>query len=224
MSTMSDLRAQAKELGIPSPFGVSKEELAKKINDAEEKIIAPTITTRELTNPELEPLRVMNDVVANTETEDQRAAAFEREIRDKIQRENIEKRLRKEAEIANRKAAQNDKYNLKYDLVDMKAQCTFIAESGHCQFQIDTKPDGSLVGTYHIFGNGKINCGNLAQPLETIKRDVRIFCKTLIESDMHRRTDMVRSQFTGEPIATPITYVGQTDAAAAVGDIANIAI
>ena len=220
MESMTEIRNRAKELGVEMKHGITKPELAKAVAEAEVKSLSPSIEVNKLENPELAPVAVMNAVVADTVTDDQRRAKFEQEIRDKIASEEIEKRLRKEAQIAERAAQQMDKYKLNYDLPSMKLECEKLLSAIGAQFVIDTHPDGSLKGTYHMFGNGKIGCGNLAQPLATILRDVRYFCATKIDKDMPTRNDMVRSQFTGQPIATPVHVVGQSIADNSKGDVA----
>jgi hypothetical protein len=222
METMTEIRNKAKELGVTMPHGVKKAELAKLVDEASASAVAPTGDyVRKLENPELNPVKIMNDVVADTVSEEQRRAKFEAQVREKLEFEKLERIMRKEAQIAENKQKQLEKYNLKYDIVDMRNQCESILAAHGGQFVIDKKPDGSLAGTYHMYANGKSNCGNLAQPLATILRDVRVFCKTKIDKDMPVRNDMVRSQFTGAPIATPVHIVGVTSATNPEGEFGS---
>jgi len=92
MATMGDLRREAKELGIPAPFGTTKEQLQAKIDDATTASIEPRVVTRELINPNTTESQLMDSTVHKTLTEEQRRAKLEQEIREKIEWEEIEKR------------------------------------------------------------------------------------------------------------------------------------
>jgi len=214
--SMLALRTRAKELDVKMPQRVTKLQLADLIEKAEAAVVEPVHVNemeviKELTNPETTSEAIRQSTVADTLTEEQKNAKLEEEIKAKINREQIEKRLRREAAIADQKDRQKNKYVLKYDLVEMKEQCQAIAKARGCTFQIDTKPDGSLVGTYHMFGRGKENSGNLAQPLETILRDTRLFCGVKSVRDEIVRTEREgasRSVLTGEVMDTPVKIIG----------------
>lgn len=230
--SMAALRDRAKVLGVPTPFGIKKEDLIIAIQAAEKEqgLVAETVEDiqlgTKLSNPELEPVKMSKDVISGNESDEQRRAKLEQEIREKIEREEIERRLRIEAARARQREAQANKYTLQYDITDLKNRAEAMLGSKGLQFRIDTRPDGSLAGTYHMFGKGKENCGNLAQPLDTIMRDIRLFCGVKTLDDVPKikagEEGSVRSTFTGQPMDTPVHIVGQSSSARV--DIADVSV
>jgi len=214
--SMMALRTRAKELEVKMPQRVTKLQLAELIEKAEAAVVEPvhvneTEVIKELTNPETTPDAIKAATVADTLTDEQKNAKLEKEIKAKINKEQIEKRLRLEASIAEQKERQKNKYVLKYDIVEMEQQCQAIARGRGCTFRIDKQPDGSLTGTYHMFGRGKENSGNLAQPLEIILRDTRLFCGIKSVRDEIVKTEKEgasRSVLTGEVMDTPVKIIG----------------
>lgn len=223
--SFQEVREEAKELGINS-YGKSKSDIETLIEQkravegarADESIVRD-ITVTERVNPALEESAIMSAVVAGTETDEQMLARVEKQAREKIMREDAERKLRQASNIQRQKTQDLRKHELTYDIVEMKERCEAIAARNGGTFQIDTLPNGGgLAGTYHMFRTGNVGCGNLAQPLTTIIRDVSIFFKVVPEAAQPKRNDMVRSHFTGEPLVTPITIVGSANAES--GDIA----
>lgn len=220
------LRARARRMGLAVPFGCKKADLIKMIGSAEEApAIASRIAMSERRNPDLGPLKMMNNAVAGAETEDQVRERIMQEAKERVMREEIEKDLRRMAQIEDYKRRQANKYNLTYDIADLREKATRMANSFGCKFQIDTGPDGTgLAGTYHVFARGKVNCGSLAQPLQTILRDVSLFCRVRDQASEPKRSDVVSSFFTGQGIEADLTIIGQNSNAGDPGDIAHVDI
>lgn len=224
--TMSALRTRAKELDIKVPVGTTKAALIALIASGERSLVAPTGDTpsgagranahysagEALSNPELEPTKMMDAIIHDEETSEQRKARFTREAKAQIERERIQAEVRKAAQIEDQKLKQINKHVLTYDIVDMERQCKAILEPTGCHFQVDRNEDG-LVGTYHMWGVGKSDSGNLAQPLPTILRNVRLFRNVKSYADMPKvqAEDMgaVRSAWTGQPMETLVHKVGE---------------
>lgn len=164
---------------------------------------APSVEVGEvLKNPELEPAKIATAEVEGNLSQEQKKAIYIAEAEEKILKEQAEREARQKFEIAMKKAREVNQYKLDYNIEEFKQWATETAARSGCKFQLDSNENG-LIGTYHIWGRGKIDCGNIHQPEETLKRNITVFCGTPTSVEMERTT--IRNQLDGSMMNIPVT-------------------
>lgn len=152
------------------------------------KTNTPNITVGNvLINPETKEDVIMNAEVEDKLSYEQKKEVYRKEAEEEVLKEKAKEEARNAIAILERKARELNKYKLNYNLEEFKEWATRTANEAGCKFQIDTNQNG-IAGTFHIWGRGKVECGNLCQDIVVLQRTVSNFCGLQASINMDRQS------------------------------------